>query len=45
MPPGFLGCLLFLLDYQWKWLFGFDGGVEVQERKYSYIYFETTFDL
>jgi len=45
MAPGCLSNLLFLLDYQWISLFGFAGGVEGQERRYCYIFFETTLDF
>ena len=33
MASEFLSNLLFLVEYQWKYLFGFAGGVDVQERK------------
>jgi len=45
MAPGVLGYLLFLLEYQWKYFFGFAGGVEGQERRSCYIFLETTLDI
>ena len=35
MAPGFLGNLLFLLEFKWKCFFGLGGGVEGQDRIYE----------